>query len=161
MCLLAVATASACSRSEPQAAEAPAPAGCYRIEAGAWQPAMPEQFASFYTLPDRMRLTTRAAEPPLQADGRHAVSWLPMPGLGGRVWPAAWRQPMRDSITVLMSDGLTGLELRFRLHSGGLQGVARALSDVVDSKVEAMRAPVRATRVPCTAEWGREPTRGG
>ncbi len=108
-----------------------------------------------------MRLTMRAAEPPLQTDGRHAVSWLPMPGVRGRVWPAAWSQPVPDSITVLMSNGLTGLELRFEAQGAGLQGVARALSDAVDSKVEAFRAPVRATRVRCTAEWAGEPLRAG
>jgi hypothetical protein len=130
---------------QERAAGAPL-AGCYRIELSQWEPPLrhPDN-APYHTPPMEFRLHATTGDGMFERDLMIARPLIPH----GRTPTAYWYRPRPDSLRVVWTDGVTGVQLDLATSSDALRGTATALTDIVGPPVSKAEVVVR--RTPCAS----------
>lgn len=63
-----------------------------------------------------------------------------------------WRMSAADSITVVWSNGFSGIRLKLQVRRDRVYGIAQAFTDVMESEDPDPTVPIRGARVPCPHE---------
>ena len=105
----------------------PTVVGCFRVDLGAWRPAMDLRGDSVYTSPP-VRIEIRQERGSRSSRGEHIVR--PAPGEAASVHRFSWaRKSTADSITLVWSNGFSGINLTLAVREDTLSGFGRTFWD--------------------------------
>ena len=124
--VLASVVANAACAQGTLASKLPTAVGCFSAHRGSWTPALALEDDSVYTkIPDTFRLLSDTLPPLAGLSGRHKVIGTASP----YVLNNYWYSPSSDSVSVVWTNGSSGVALDFAVGRDTMMATARTFWD--------------------------------